>query len=890
MKSNTYLFILLIVTFFALIAPFPLQAVIKITGPSEINAQPSKPVAIFFTLHSTVKEKQKITPLVTLPCGWKILSQTETITVSSKSDTVFMLSLYPSAQAPAISQLQVSFQTTNNILLSNHIVSLLLPETNTLVVRCLYSPVLLVPSTPDSIVWEISNSGNCDNKFYPQLNIEPVCNVYQYITGITLHPGETKHLHYSISLSNIYQQGNAHATLLLTNSYKEANQRKKQIYTDQQTIPFYPYINKVGYASYQIPGELVVGYSKENEPFEQRGYMDIFMQGALPNQSETFMSLYYHKRDFDKARPFYKEDDYHLSIENNHLSFLTGKNNYRFSPIYQQVYGDGYSVRWTDDQWQLTSILVKEDYRTRERWTQNQIQYLYNEHHKMGTYLVHREGIRKESELGITYTFLPLPFTTIDMESSLPITKKDSTATNPSVMGKLQLQNEQFDYSFQTITIPSSNISHWKEFHSFESILKTSIEDLQLRFGYLHRKIITNYTNSRNYQQYANDYSLGFLLPLQKKLKGNLDVNFSSQSTKQITTHNYENLVIKPSLNWKNDKLSISTWISYRQRKTNTTDYSTNYDADMNWRLTHSLTTYLKQEYAKQKNSSFNLSEIKVNWKPITPLYTSIGYSYYASITGNQTWDDRYEVSTSSTLELPNQNKLSFSITYANYWLPQRKDLLSFSLSFSIPFNTPILPDLPSRRVTGHVYNNVGEPVRNKIIRLDDNLVATNENGKYSFYGLSKGIHSLSFDSSIVDGLIPENQDSISVDVRNARHLRHDFQLTPSASLIGTLYLEKENKPFLVPLKQEEPSYEGIKIILTQVQTHKTKVVTSSANGHFIMKGMNTGDWEVSIDKSTLPSDLIPSADSSIIKLNTDTSNRILIPLHYKERNYRSIK
>ncbi len=172
-----------------------------------------------------------------------------------------------------------------------------------------------------------------------------------------------------------------------------------------------------------------------------------------------------------------------------------------------------------------------------------------------------------------------------------------------------------------------------------------------------------------------------------------------------------------------------------------------------------------------------------------------------------------------------------------------------------------------------------GEPVVSDIpIRLDNNIVDTDENGKYFFEDLEPGEYLLGFDEYSLPAEYTQNFKPKLVVVKEYESIQIDLPLSMLGSISGTVFLDiNENNIF---------DDKDIPISLATVILNGNLKTLTDSSGNFMFDHVKLGTVTLSIEPQSLPPQTVLLEPLTILLNNDQTDLEVLLPVRLIEKNH----
>ncbi len=186
----------------------------------------------------------------------------------------------------------------------------------------------------------------------------------------------------------------------------------------------------------------------------------------------------------------------------------------------------------------------------------------------------------------------------------------------------------------------------------------------------------------------------------------------------------------------------------------------------------------------------------------------------------------------------------------------------------------------PKAYLTGRVFldannNNILDPgefvVSDIPVRLDNNIVDTDETGKYRFEDLEPGEYILGFDEYSLPAEYTQDFKPKLVVIKEYESIQIDLPLSMLGSISGTVFLDiNENNIF---------DDEDMPISLATVVLNDNLKTLTNNSGHFVFEHIKLGTITLSIEPQSLPPQTV-LFEPLVITLNSEqTDFEILLPV-----------
>lgn len=236
------------------------------------------------------------------------------------------------------------------------------------------------------------------------------------------------------------------------------------------------------------------------------------------------------------------------------------------------------------------------------------------------------------------------------------------------------------------------------------------------------------------------------------------------------------------------------------------------------------------------------------------------------------------------TLQLT--SNMNTSWVFGSNNLAQRTSLISFGVTKNFTAAPIMAMGGPQRRIIeGRVYRDdningvydAGEPgLADVRVKLDNGQTSvTDKNGMFRFVGVSAAVHWVSIDLAQFSQpvrLTRANQQQ--ADVIRERTASVNFGIVNFARVMGDVFNDLR---FANTLQPDSKGIANVRLLLKGSQEKRT--IVSEGTGEFEVDDILPGDYQLSVDHSTLPANFIAPSESVLVHVNPVSTMVENIPL-----------
>jgi len=256
-------------------------------------------------------------------------------------------------------------------------------------------------------------------------------------------------------------------------------------------------------------------------------------------------------------------------------------------------------------------------------------------------------------------------------------------------------------------------------------------------------------------------------------------------------------------------------------------------------------------------------------------------------------------LSYSNNLFLHKQTNMTHSISsnigyiYAENWFfsfrtgisqRQKHSYWFTGLGLNYQLSLPLQERKDITNLKGRIIDQNNAAVEKKIIKLNQNLAISNQEGEFIFPALSNGIYTLDIvdkENYVLDPPLPRR---LLIKTDSLQYI--NIKQTSASSIYGSV---RTFKPVANWFLQDEPqfydagAYAGLTITLTDGNT--TYSSTSDIRGNFSFKRLSSGTWTLTIDQNALPKNFQTEWSEQTIELGESQDYQINIKISEKLKN-----